>query len=347
MPPAPTHPSPARILLLVVVTFFLAACSTNPLARTPAPTATIAASPTPSPTLPPSPTPQPDTAILLASAEADTAIVEALQKDLADLTASAGMALQIKETLTSAGLTPAVKVVVALAPDPGLAGLAASAPSIQFVGIGLPGLQNGSNLSAIGGSDAPAVQAAFLAGFVAAIATPDWRVAVLSQAGNPQGEAVRDAFLNGGRYLCGLCNPKYPPYAGYPLAVEVEGGGDWQPALDVLAQKAVETVYVDPGISTPDLLAALAKTGMQIVGSSAPSEVLRPRWIATVNADPAATLTKLWPQLLAGKAASASLPMLAVSEANSAALTPGRMRLVEQVIQDLTTGMILPSNPAQ
>ena len=242
-----------------------------------------------------------------------------------------------------------MRVAVVLPPGTGIGELAAAAPETRFAAVGIPGLQPAANLFVIGDPDRQGVQEAFLAGYVAALAAPEWRAGMLSLPGTPQGQAAQDAFLNGARYLCGLCNPKYPPYSGYPLAVDLAGQGDTSggAAVQALVAKAVRTVYVYPPASTPGLLDQLSQAGLQIVGSQAPAESLRPRWTASVRSDYAAALKSAWPDLLAGKDGAATSAPLIVTDVQASALTPGRMRLVEELIQNLAGGWILMDNPPQ
>jgi len=163
-------------------------------------------------------------------------------------------------------------VVVVLQSDPGLAGLVKEAPNVQFVAVGIPGLQPGSNLSLIGPEGFRPDQQAFMAGYVAAILTFDWRVGVLTQGDTNGGQLVQDAFNNGVRFFCGLCRPAHPPYLAYPQAFAIASPGDessWRSAADSLLQGSVTTAYVSPASSSPALLTYLYQAKVNLIAAGA------------------------------------------------------------------------------
>ena len=107
------------------------------------------------------------------------------------------MRLQVLNKLSAADLAligAALKVVIALPPDPGLAALAAAAPEVQFLAVGIPDLPAASNLSSIGGTGVPVDQQAFLAGYIAGLVAPEWKVGILSQKDTTGGDAAVTAF---------------------------------------------------------------------------------------------------------------------------------------------------------
>ena len=305
--------------------------------------------PRPRSPLPPlsSPTASTPVAILFAPDQVDVYQVAATQAALTDLAAASGLDLRIQKTLSTSDLDPAVKLVVALQVDPGLAELAKSAPGVQFLAIGIAGLTAGSNLSLIGPDGFRPDQQAFIAGYIAAILTFDWRVGVLSPAETDGGKLIQDAFSNGVRFLCGLCRPAHPPYAAYPqvfaIASPVDSG--WQTPADSLLQAAVTTAYVSPASSSPALLAYLFQAKVELIGGQAPTDDLRSQWIATVLPDPTSALRQVWPDLVAGKG-GAQLPMpIVLADTSSGLLSTARLRLVNATLDDLVNGRIQP-NPA-
>ncbi len=141
--------------------------------------------------------------------------------------------------------------MVALPPDPGIANLAAANPQAQFLAVGIPGVTVTSNLSQIGSDGERPDQQGFLAGYLAAVITPDWRVGVISQSDSPAGKAAQNGFTNGVIFYCGLCRPSYPPFIQYPILVDLAAGTDPQAAVDSLVSNAVKTVYVSPAVEDP------------------------------------------------------------------------------------------------
>jgi hypothetical protein len=285
-------------------------------------------------------------AILFVPDQADPYQVSVVQTALTELAANSGLDLRMKKTLAAGDLDAAVKVVLALQADPGLAGLAKDAPNVQFVAIGIPGLQAGPNLSLIGPEGFRPDQQAFMAGYVAAILTFDWRVGVLSPSETDGGKLVQDAFSNGVRFFCGLCRPAHPPYLAYPMAFSIASPGDqssWRSSADNLLQGAVKTVYVSPASSSPDLLAYLYQAKVDLIGGQAPTDDLRSQWIATILPDPTSALKQLWPDLIAGKG-EFQIPMpIVLADTSSGLLNAARLRLVDAALEDLVNGRIQPN----
>ena len=293
----------------------------------------------------PTPTPAPQTAILVAPSGSDQVLVERLKTIMEQQASASGLALQVKDRLVTGDLQPGVRLVVGVPPDPGLASLAAGAPSTQFVAVEIDGLKPSANLSLIGGQGNPVSDEAFLAGYLAAIITPDWRVGVINPADPTTGTGIGDAFKNGARYFCGLCRPAYPPFVIYPQSSSLSNPSDqasWQAAADALLRNGVQAVYVPPEVSTPGLLDYLDKAKVEIISGQFPSGQSYGHWLASVYHDPGAGLLQLWPDLLAGKG-GATLPLpLVVDHVDSNLLSAGKMRLVQQAINELAQGSITP-----
>lgn len=331
------------LFLLVILMVALPACDAappagatqTPLAGTPTSTATI--SPTPTPTdLPPR-------SVLLAPPGVDEAQADALEAILAELTAQDGLRFERLEALEMQDLTPDLRIVVALPPDPGLANLAAAAPGTQFLAVGIPGLDPSGNLSAIqSGGERPDRQG-FLAGYLASVVTPDWRVGVIGLGDSPAGKAAINGFLNGVIYYCGLCRPAYPPFNVYPVSYELATGAspaEQQAAADVLIGQGVTTIYVAPGAADAALLEYLANAGINLIGSEPPPTSIQSNWIATIRPDWAAAVRDVWAGLVKGQTVDIqALPVL-ITEANEALFSPGRQQWVEQTRINLNVGLI-------
>ena len=140
------------MLYAILITGLLAGCSKTPATPTATPQPVLVATITPEalPTVTATHTPAPLLAVLLAGPGADTTQAGVLQTALNEIITSAGLRWQVRQQLTPAELGPAVHLVVALPPDPGLAALAAAAPGTQFLAVGIPGLEPAANLSVVG-----------------------------------------------------------------------------------------------------------------------------------------------------------------------------------------------------
>ena len=293
---------------------------------TPAPTATT--------------TPPAELAILLAPQGSDPAQAEKLRSALEGAIVQAGLRWEVRTVLNPQ--EQGLKLVIALPPDPGVENLALAAPQVQFVAVGMSGLQPTNNLSLVGG-ESRFDQQGFIAGVIAAMLTPDWRVGVIGMADTPEGKAARNGFMNGAVYFCGLCLAYHGPIFDYPLYVELPseaGQADWQVAVDELVRQAVQTVYVYPGIATSANLERVAQAGMKIISSGTPPQGLEGRWIASIDEDPVEPILVHLPDLLAGNGGFQAPMGLILDTVNSDLFSPGRQALAEKILADLLSEWI-------
>lgn len=334
-------------MILVWLAGAMAGCSHSTATLTPT---SPAPSNTPVPTVTPlpSPTPTPDTplVVLFAPPGSDSQLAGSLQTRLGGLAEKAGLRFQVRSALGAGELQTGVRLVVALPPDPGIAVLAAAAPGVQFLALAIPGLQPSSNLSLIGTQEDRPDQRGFLAGYIAAAITTDWRVAALGSKDTPAGKAALGGFSNGVYYFCGLCRTVYPPFpaSGYPLTFSLPAGAgtaDWQAAVIYFQTWQVQTVYVDPAVAGPDLLQFLASEGFNLIGSGQPPAGLEKQWVASLDkGDPMQLVDQVWAELLAGQGGASLDSPLEIQRVNPNLLSPGRQRLAEKMLAELLAGYI-------
>ncbi|MDP3186323.1 MAG: hypothetical protein Q8M58_13735 [Anaerolineales bacterium] len=330
-------------LALVQVLILLAACA-MPGQPAPTPAEPTAPPPTPSPTS--EATAVSPLAILVIPADMPQDQSNLYQSIVYDLAQQAGMRFQVRNALTVSDVStePGLKVVIALPPDSGLAGLAAAAPQVQFLGVGIPGLTSAANLSLIGASGKPVAEQAFLAGYIAAMLSPDYRVGIITQD-SPEGLLAEKAFTNGFHFFCGLCQQAFPPIYNYPVHLEIKTDvpeGQYQAYADVLVRYQVEVAFVYPEIATPDLLDYLSQKNIKIISESLPFEDLFPAWIVGIQPKGIPAIQKIFPDLVAGKGGqNISIPLF-LTDINPDLLSEGKQRLVEEILRDLQAGYIDP-----
>lgn len=329
-----------KMILLASLLFLVAGCT--PAAVEPTPEL-----PTAIPTAIPSPTPLPPaTRVLLAGASLPASEADSLYSLSQSLAAASSLNVERVDTLTAEMLTPDVRMVIALPGSAGLADLAARFPAITFISISNPGIQPSGNLFAISSEGTHPEWIGFMAGYIAAITTYEWRVGVLALAGTNDDALAADAFRNGAIFFCGLCNPYHPPWTDYPAAVAMNpptSQADWQPWADNIITSKIKTVYVTPGVSNSELLTYLAGSGTRLIGSQTPADALRPAWIATIHLDYTEALTTAWSEAVAsmpGRSLSASL---IVTDVDTNLIGDGKMRLIHETIAALTAGHIAPN----
>lgn len=251
---------------------------------------------------------------------------------------------QVRPSITDTDLSrDDFRLVVALAPNPEIAMLAASHPEIQFLAIGIQGIEAGPNLSTIGADGERLDYQGFIAGYIAAIITPDWRVGVIGNSGSDSSLAARQAFYTGVKFYCGLCLPSYPPFYEYPLYFELGSDADtiaWRTAADNMINRSVTTVYIVPGAGDDEMLRHLSQAGVNIIAGQHPLAEIQDRWVATLSYDLVDTFIETWPDFSAGSDSLAVTLPLRITEVNSNLLSPGKQRVVEETLADMLEGYI-------
>lgn len=336
------------IILGVLYSVILAACgsTTTPEAVGITSTSVVpgvetdASIPTATSTLTPTETPQ--SVILLAPPGADPGLVAALEPEIKALAQQDGLAFEILAEIPVEGVGEHVVLVVVLPPDPGVAALADANRESQFLAIAIENLVAGENITTIGVDGDRPDQQGFIAGYLAAVITPNWRVGVISNSDTASGQAARNAYQNGVTFYCGLCQTSAPPYYTYPQFYDLpagSGGAEFQSAIASMQGNAVQTVYVYPEAGDAQLYQGLADAGIGIVGGAPPTN-LEGNWVATIRPDYLSPLQDVWSRLIAGNG-GLSLPVpIIIQDQNEALFSIGRQRVVEDTLSDLLSGYI-------
>ena len=345
------YPLTLRFLAILLSAWLLYACSAGETASPSIPTATSTAavasieaqpSDTPGSTDTPGPPPQ-STVLLVIPSETDSSQYDELTSVLSELATHEGLEFEVRSSLAVQDLSLSQRLVVAVPPDPGLSELAQAAPRTQFLGIGFPDLEPAPNLSVIDTQGMSPGNIGFLAGYLAAVGTPEWRVGAITISDTPNGVIQRDGFLNGAVFFCGLCRQTYPPFNTYPLFVEAPAGStsqEWLSAAGILVDQAVHTAYIPPGVGDENLLEYLAGAEVILIGATPPPLGLEEHWMATISGDVGSALRSTWPDLIAGQGGLKVPISITLTDVNQDLLSPGRQRLVENLISELESGFI-------
>jgi len=331
-----------KLVFLLIILTLLAACGGR---ATTTPTA-LPASATTNPTA--SPTATTALAILVLPSDMAQKDKDSYQTLIYNLTQANGMRFQVLNTLSADDLAlagPGLKVVITFPPDPGLAALTAAVPGVQFLAVGIPNLGTASNLSSIGANGFPGDQQAFLAGYIAGLVAPEWKVGILSQKDNPSGDAAVTAFTNGFVFYCGSCrNQLFPQPAGiYPVVVRIPKDakpGTYTAFADLLIHNVVKVAYVYPDVATSDLLSYMSQNNLLLVGQALPGETVRPNWIASIHPDEITAIKNIFPDLIAGKGGQVVPTPLVLTDVNPDLLSAGKLRQVQTVLDGLQNGAI-------
>jgi len=343
-----------KLQFLFAITFILlallgmAACSPEtPAGETPPPAETEAATQVVEETEPsPSPTPSPELpVVMLAFGEAaDPWTVDRLQVILEELAAESSLGLVVQEGLSRESLAPNVRALVGvrLGMDP--AELVGANPGVSFAFVNQAGVSPGGSLSVIGDPTIDQQHQSFMAGYLAALVSSDYKVAGLIPADQSLTAVMTDAFIIGVEFFCGVCNPLYPPFQNFPqwelMPLENAENG-FQPAVDTLVINAVEILYLQGQLASPQMLTYLSDNNIKVVGDETP-DTIRNNWVGTVTADPGPALIELWPDLLAGGGGTQAPSAIILRDTGAGLISEGRLRLFEEMADKLEAGLVSP-----
>jgi len=330
-------------LPLLVVFSLLAACTggaeSPPTQAIPLPSATF----THEPTL--TPTPLPPTIFLIAPQAEETPWFDETNTVLAEIARQENFLFEVKSSITNAEIQDRPVPLVVILPD-GIdpQSLAESAPQTQFLAVGTASLTPPANLSLLSAQPYRPDWEGFVAGFIAAAVTEDWRVAVVSDPNTGEGKAAQNAFRNGVRYFCGLCQPLYPPFPvpTYPLYGQLSPAAtaaDVESLIAYFQTWSVKTVFFYR--PAPEWLTAFGEAGFNLISDQPPPPGIRERWIVSIQSlDLASELRLLIPDLLEGKGGQNIDLSLTLTYINEDRFSPGRQTLTEQMIGELLNGYI-------
>ena len=332
------------IILFTLTLLLMSACG-----KQPEPSATSAPVPTetsiPAPIL--TPTPGTPLAVLVLPPDLDPDTSNLYQKTVYDLTQQSGYRFQVRNSLTAADLEPDLRVVIAASADPGIAGLAAAAPQVQFLAINIPDIGAGGNVSVLANSTQTDI-AAFLAGYTGAMTTEDYRIGMMMPKDNADAIRALNAYAKGMAYYCGTCQPVYFYNWTYPQYIEIastEDVNNYDAYADILmSQYKVDNIFLYPDIFTEDLATYIGTTGTTTIGTISPQQ--HPAgWMMTIQPDVIKAIQNAWPQLISGQGGLTVQSPLGLADVDPDLLSPGKQRLVEQTLEDLQSGKIATGSP--
>jgi hypothetical protein len=340
-----------RLIVGALLCFtILAACGTS-TSETISTSPPIATAELEMPTTPPpeieTPSPTPiltqSLVVFVSPMDANPGASEQIASTLSDLAAAEGLDFEQRQTFTMDDLSAEIRIVAAFGQDPGLAEMAQSTPAIQFLGISIPGLEPTTNVTVIDNQSIADGEVGFLAGYLAAVVSPEWRMGTISVSDTPEGQSQRQGFLNGAVFFCGLCRQIYPPFLNYPLYGEAPAAStpqEWLAVADILIDSAVDTVFLAEGTGDETLLNYFAEVEINLIGTGAPPPGLEDNWIGTIGADFQSAIHAAWPDLITDHGGATHSVQLMITNINPNLFSPGRQNLVNKMIAELSGGFI-------
>jgi hypothetical protein len=332
-----------KIFAFLFLIVFLTACGLvgSPTQEsTPIPGATE--SPAPTSTF----TPEPVTPLVILVLPEDMVQAEAerYQSTVYELAQASGYRFQVRSGLTESDVQnePGLGVIIAIGVDPGLVSLATAAPAVQFLGANISGLTPTANLSSVGASSNAPIQQAFIAGYMAALLSPDYRVGLITME-DDAGQKAITAFTNGRAFYCGLCNPAFPPFYKYPVHPQIPLNtqlNQYPYYSDYFLDMLVDVAYVEPRAATPELLDYMAQRGLLIISERLPFESLQTNWVASLQPDLVPAIQRLWPDLIAGRGGQTISTPLLLTDVNPELLPDGKQGMVQELLDNLLLGLV-------
>ena len=333
-----------RVLALILLALWLTACQgQSTVSPSPAPGNPVENAPAVSPTPSPSgtPTPPPQRMVVYAPADVNPEWVETARAHLETL-AGGGAPVEVLSEWSERAFGADVPLVLALAEPPSLGDALNAAPQTRFVVLSAQTLPEAPNLTTLL-ADPQAL--AFAAGLTATVISDDWRAAGLIPSGQPD---IQEAFMNGGRYFCGVCSPGWPLGMNFPLTagVDTDSGSDWAAvAAKLFDEGKVDVFYLSHAAVHPEVIAYLKglvqfTQPVRVLGTVPPPEALSEQWAVTLDWDLTAALDEVFSDASAPPAL-VRVPV-AFTHVNEALFSPGRQKLVRGVLAEMQAGRIAP-----
>jgi hypothetical protein len=261
---------------------------------------------------------------------------------LEKLIAQADLELVEQEAIPGETELNTYRILFLFSPEQAALDMVQQTTSAPIVIIGSPPI-NPEDAWVIGDFQAAREQAAFLAGYIAALLTSDWRIGVVASTSGAGEPDLHAAFVQGGQYFCGLCRPAYPPYFVYPVSIPIDPSSQ-QGMLNGLAEakeKTLKMILLDEDSASRISELSLDQP-YQFLGLASPPENLRSSWIATIRPAPELALEAYWPMILEGAPGEQIRAPIVIEDVNPSLLSQGKMSLVEEIRDDLVAGFILP-----
>ena len=295
-------------------------------------------------TVAPTPTEALSSVILLTSPESDPGSASQIQAALNQMISEEEPVSLVQGHLSPEMITPAVKIVIGVGPNLNMVDLAKANPDVSFVVVDDPAALPSGNLSVIGDPVIERQHQFFMAGYLSALISEDYKAAALIPLNDEDSNAMIESFMVGAEFYCGVCNPLHPPYNDFPywqmLSVENLTSG-FEPVIDSLVNYGVEVFFIPDVLVSSELLSYVASFGLKVVSDGEP-DMARNNWVGTVTVNKGEALIELWPQIIS-KSEGVKVPGgILLTDTDAGQVSEGRSRLFDEMAADLQAGLVSP-----
>ena len=295
-------------------------------------------------TIAPTPTEGLSGVLLVTSPESDPKSVSQIEAALNELVGDEEPVFIIQKSITPDMITSEVKVVIGMGPNLNLVDLAATMPETIFVSVQDPSAVPFVNLHVIGDPVIERQHQVFMAGYLSALISEDYKVAALVPMDTADSDVVIESFMIGAEFFCGVCNPLHPPYNDFPywqtLSVENSNSG-FEPIIDSLVNYGAEVLFIPDVLASSEILSYVASLGLKVIGDGEP-DLARNNWVGTVTVDQGAALVELWPLLLSKSEGERVPGAIHLVNTDAGLVSEGRKRLFDEMTVDLQAGLVSP-----
>jgi hypothetical protein len=335
-----------RLKLYLIVGFvplFIAACGNGSNLQTIEATVDVSS---PVPLLPtPTATSAPDMVLLVKSSTVNSQLPSSIVEHVYELASSTGYGVEeIEFDHLNSRVSDDVRLIIAMDATEGISDLAASHPDIGFITYD-DAESTPENVYQLRSHQNRNDQSGFLAGYIAALITPNYRVGGLALSGEGRENAAIQGFLNGVIFYCGLCRPVYPPFNEYPQSMFVSGTdpSEIMTAIQSLKDLGVSTVYLSPELNTESVFNALTEIDLRLVGHVTPPAESGITWVATIAPDLEPALDAAWQAWINDEPGQLIEAPMGIRSPNNELLSIGKLDHLKTVIEDLSSGRIDPA----
>ena len=325
---------------IILVAGALAGCgASSVLDPTPIETVLSSTSEIAQPQVTHTPTSSPVTIAIYINPDAESDKLAGLALPIIDeLVASTGLQIEELVDLSNPILNPGIQIIVLIGVPTTASDLIQNHPEIQFLIIGETDIQPGANVSTIGSEGLPRHEQSFLAGYIAALITPEWRVGMMMAETEPT--ELADTFRRGIKFYCGLCRQTFPPFYDYPI-VEIVEVGEVSQAFQSLSDFSVNTAYVSEGvIAQSDSIEEWDGLSINVIGEAPPLGAVRSNWVVTIQFDLESPIKSVWTSLIDGNGGKELPISFVLTDINDDLLSQGKFDHANSVIDEVVEGYI-------